>query len=122
MTREPPRLSLPDAAQRNFLMPPDAGIITPSSAYRHKYNCNSETVSAPSSFSARLTNLSVSVNPKYSISTRQPPVNIRHSFGQAQHIVDDRVADIAVEIAEFGFGFAVDRDAERRDALHFGFR
>src|SRR2546421_11629670 len=51
---------------------------------------------------------------------RQTSVNRGHAFGQAEHVVYDRVADFAVEVAEFGFAVAVNRDAERGDAVEAG--
>ena len=33
---------------------------------------------------------------KRSLLARQSPINIRHSLRQTQHVVNDRVADIAV--------------------------
>lgn len=42
----------------------------------------------------RLTGLFVSGDPYRS--TRQSPVNIRHSLRQAEHVVDDGVSDISV--------------------------
>ena len=31
-------------------------------------------------------------------SARETPVNVRHSLGQAEHVVDYRVADVAVKL------------------------
>ncbi len=52
-------------------------------------------------------------------SASQPPVNIRHAFGQAEDVVDDRVSNVAVQVLQLGLGFAIDRDAKRRDAARF---
>lgn len=48
---------------------------------------------------------------------RQPPVNPGQTLGQRQHVINDRVTHITVEIAQLGFRFAIDRDAEGCDAL-----
>ena len=47
---------------------------------------------------------------------RQTPVNRGHAFGQREHVVDDRVSDFTVEVAQFRLGVAVNRDTEGRDA------
>ena len=47
---------------------------------------------------------------------RQPSINSRQPLRQGQHVIDDRVADLAVQILQFTFRFTIDRDAERRDA------
>src|SRR5690348_4525778 len=47
----------------------------------------------------------------------QAAVDAGQAFWQRQDIVDDRVADFAVEIAQLGFRLAIDRDAEWCDAF-----
>jgi hypothetical protein len=44
-------------------------------------------------------------------------VDAGEAFGEVEDVVDNRVADVAVEIAQLGFGFAIDGDAERGDSL-----
>src|SRR5438552_2091940 len=51
------------------------------------------------------------------ISGGQSPINPRQTFRQRKHVIDDRITDFAVEIAQLAFGFSIDGDAERRDAL-----
>src|SRR6266566_2732744 len=50
-------------------------------------------------------------------SRRQPSINPRHALRQRKHVVDDRVPNVAVEIAQLTLRFAIDGDAERRDPL-----
>src|SRR4051794_16773526 len=50
------------------------------------------------------------------ILTGKPPIDARHPFGQAEHVVDDGITDIAVEVAQFVLGFAVDGHTERGNA------
>src|SRR5437763_14873552 len=47
---------------------------------------------------------------------RQSAINSRQPFRQGHHVVDDGVTNIAVEVAQLALRFAIDRDAERRDA------
>src|SRR6266404_6444593 len=50
----------------------------------------------------------------------QPSINPRQTLRQRKHVVDDRVTDLAVEIAQLALRFAIDGDAERRDSLRLG--
>jgi len=51
---------------------------------------------------------------------RQPPINPRQPLRQTHHVVNDRVAHLAVQILQLGFRLAVNRDAEGRDAVDLG--
>src|SRR5229473_884 len=51
---------------------------------------------------------------------RQPSINSRQTLRQRKHVVDDRVTDLAVKIAQLALRFAIDGDAERRDSLRLG--
>src|SRR6476659_8926627 len=50
----------------------------------------------------------------------QSSINSRHPLRQRKHIINYGVTDFAIKVAQFTFRFAVDGDAERRDATRLG--
>src|SRR5256885_15632987 len=57
----------------------------------------------------------ISIKIDLGASSCQSAINSRQPLRQGHHVVDDGVTNIAVEVAQLAFRFAIDRDAERRD-------
>src|SRR6266498_1958407 len=54
---------------------------------------------------------------KATLLSSQSSINSRQPFRQREHVVDDRVANLTIEVAQLRLRLAINSNAKRRDAL-----